>query len=129
MFDFKTDTFSSKEQIVVRLKEYDTLRAEIATRTAGIYQAVGISATVAIFLFTWWSSSTLNFGLSFWVAVGLFALTSIVFALSTRRDINKIARRIADIEAEVNRLSGATLLEWESRFGAASTGWFRRKAT
>ena len=51
MFNFATDTFSPKEQIVARLKEYNSLRAEIATRTAGIYQTIGISATVGIFLY------------------------------------------------------------------------------
>lgn len=125
MFDYSTQTLSAKEEIVARLKEYDTLRAEIIGRTAAVYQLLAISAPLAVFLFTWWGSSTQKKDWVFWLAVVIFTFIVGLFAMSTRRDINRIAERIIFIEREVNRLAGVDILEWETTFGAASTGWWR----
>ena len=46
---------------------------------------------------------------------------------SIRRDIKHAAERLQEIESEINRLSGAELLKWETHWGGAVTGWFRRK--
>jgi hypothetical protein len=124
MFNFSTEEFSRKEKAIILFKEYDTLRAEIIGRTAGGFQLIAILGAVLAAILVLASSSGVD--VVFWVAVGVFIISAIAFSWWARRDINLIARRVAEIELEINRLCNDTLLIWETECGGAAGGWLRR---
>ena len=99
-------------------KEYDALRAEIQARTSHGFQITAIGGGVL----TWLLSRPLDY--RFWVII---VLVSVVFAgavWTIFRDINKASIRLKEIEQEINAMAGAPLLQWESRWGSATTGYF-----
>jgi hypothetical protein len=105
------------DPIAILFKEYETLRNEIQNRTNNGYQIWGIVAAVL----TWLSSRPVD--LNFWLLWPTLGAAFGFAAFTIRRDINKAARRIRQIEVEINSIAGADLLKWESQWGSAQTGW------
>src|ERR1039457_6946031 len=126
MFNYLEEAFSPKEKVAILFKEYDTLRTEIIGRTAGGYQLIAILAIVFGAILGWRSSHGSD--AVFWVALGVFFGAALVFWWWARRDINMIARRIRDIELNINRLCGDTLLIWETSMGGMAGGWLLRRS-
>ena len=124
MFNHSVETFSPKEKIEILFKEYDTLRAEIIGRTAGGYQLIAILAIIFAAILGWRSPHGPD--QMFWVAIGVLVGSAIVFGWWAHRDINMIARRISDIELQINEFSGQTLLIWETQLGGMAGGWALR---
>jgi hypothetical protein len=110
------DTLTRKEKIEILFKEYDTLRTEIMTRTNNGYQLSAIAAGAM----TWLISRPID--IRFWIASTLAAVVFSLFYVLIMRDINKFAARIRELEGEINALSGADLLEWETHWGGAAAG-------
>src|SRR6266849_10226121 len=108
---------SAKEQIDILLKEYDTLRQEIIARTSQGFQVLGFGVLLYTALVAWFGAHSVD--RTFWVLLIIFVLTIAVVSLMAHRDINMAARRISEIELHVNNLAGATLLQWETKYGAA----------
>jgi hypothetical protein len=132
---------AAKDQIEILLKEYDTLCAEILVRTTGGYQLIVVGAILFTALLTVMATrsapSSSDIGRSwlslhtrtaFWVCLCVLIAFGCVFSWAFRRDINIIAERLQRIEHQVNGLAGTDLLEWETKWGAKSTGWFPRHA-
>lgn len=106
------------KNIYVIIAEYSSLRSEILTRTSNMYQLFGAGFATLLWIFTnSYSYSTL---IVFFVGVFFFLL----FYWLIERDIRKAARRIREIEREVNNRTGEQLLIWESRWGGGVTGFF-----
>ena len=113
--------FGSRDKIGVLFKEYDALRVEIQNRTNHGYQLWGIGAGVLALIV----SRPLD--LRFWILSGLFLVVFLLASWTSVRDIIKAAKRIRELEDQINHLAGVTLLEWEHRWGSAVTGFWRTR--
>jgi len=106
-------------QIDVLFKEYDTLRAEILSRTNNRFAITAFLGAVAAFFATRTELiAVVSIG---GVVISLLVLGGIWFYLGEL--INKCAQRVKEIEARVNELAGTQLLEWESDSRHRPFGW------
>ncbi len=118
-----SNQITAKDRIDILLKEYDTLRAEILNRTNNLFTLMAIGGGVLTLLLSFknelrlWLPLLLIFGLIF----GFIAWVN-------DRNIRRIARRLMQIEYQVNQIAGGDtpLLEWETHWGAAARGIFRK---
>lgn len=116
MLDHTTQSFSTKEKIEILLKEYDTLRDEIGRKTAGGYQLVIVLAGILTFVLG--LASRHGWELRYWLSGTSFVVVlGLIFFRLSRTDTNIIAGRVRDIETEINRMVGSTLLIYESQLG------------
>ncbi|MDC0675076.1 hypothetical protein [Nannocystis radixulma] len=101
---------TDQERIQVLFKEYDTLRAEILQRISNRLKCVAFTGAlggVAMF-----SDKPVDATKYVLLLSSIFVL---MFAWMQLGDlIARCARRIAEIEAEINAKAGETLLRWES---------------
>src|SRR5208282_3296619 len=93
------------------IAEYAALRSEIMTRTSNMYQLFGAGFATLLWVCTAaYSYSTL-------IVLFLGLLFFLGFSWLIDRDIQKAARRLREIERDVNDRTGEPLLVWESRWG------------
>src|ERR1700716_193070 len=104
MPDCSVDSLSNQECIQIIFKEYDTLRAEIIARTTGGFQLISIIALLSSALLAWAGSHPYSKVL--WVGIGVLCLASVLFFYVAHRDINLLASRVRQLEAEINKLAG-----------------------
>jgi hypothetical protein len=109
------------DHVEILLKEYDTLRAEIIARQSGGFQLVIIAGAV----FTWFAERAT--GQRLWIGMAALVMASCFLVFRAVQDIDLIAKRIGEIEQEINQIAGASLLKWESRLGSQRTGWIIRR--
>lgn len=105
-------------RITILFKEYDTLRSEISVRITSAFNLWNIAAAVIVIWATLQAKS-LGSWLVLIVAAGILVAVWVLNELAVR----KCARRIAQIERQINSLAGEELLQWESRLGAVATGY------
>jgi hypothetical protein len=110
-----TDPFPG---IQILLQEYSTLRSEILGRTNNIYQLIAGVPAVLIFILQQQSH--------FLILLSILIATTGLFTWLISRDISKAARRLRQLEREINRRAGDHLLEWETRWGGNVTGYWGR---
>ena len=118
--------------VEVLFKEYDTLRAEIISRTNNAVQLGTAFAALGFGILTW-SVSRSNIT----TLQGIITLGGVILALSVvyvilnqwliQLDINNAAARLRELESEINALCGLELLKWETHWGGAVTGPRRKK--
>ena len=100
----------SKIRIEILLKEYDTLRQEIISRTNNRFAITGFFGAVSLFAVT-------KEGLDpFWrwaIVVAPLVILSVLW-LWIKVAIDLCAHRIVGLERRINELAGDTLLEWET---------------
>jgi hypothetical protein len=113
------DQIGQKEKITILGLEYNALRSEINARTSSIYQVVGILAAVTV----WALTQSLNAGLIGGLALAVIGIATCAWFLT--RDIVKASFRVQDLEREINRRAGETLLVWENEFGGLGHGYFQ----
>ena len=112
----------AKDKIDILFREYDTLRAEIMARSGHNIQMYGICAIVIGWLITQPFNLKLLGGFLF-VAIAFFLIFK-----AMRRDINKAAAKLQELEQRINSLAGEELLTWEQKSGGAKTGYvFNRR--
>ena len=107
-------------KIQVLLQEYGGLRTEIVHRTNNMYQLIAVGAVVLGFVL----SGTNAYRIAIDVAIGAPALKYFHWLIT--RDIRKAARRLREIEKDVNARAGENLLVWETYFGGEVTGHWGR---
>src|SRR6266851_4852899 len=108
--------FTPQDKIKILFKEYDTLRAEIITRTSSGFQVLGIGAAVL----TWLLVQPIN--RKFWIMFLAFAIAFSMIALLAFGEIYKCSRRVAALERKINAFADDDLLAWESRLSAGASG-------
>jgi hypothetical protein len=114
--------FSEEERVKVLLHEYATLRNEILTRTTHLYQLIAVGTV----LFVWIMGQPLT--ARSWVVLGVGVFLIAFFYRLISRDIEKAARRLRELEEDINHRAGETLLVWERKWGGAVVGhWGRGK--
>lgn len=116
-----------KEKIDILLKEYETLRQEILSRTHNRFLMVGIvGAFLAYTLFTnnpILKTYILGIGLRTFVLVS-GAIALLVIWLWFGYIVGNLDMRISAIDKRINDLVGEELLEWETRYGWGQWGIF-----
>ena len=112
---------SACEKISILEREYDTLRAEVISRTSNCYQLVAAGGAGAAFLMN------LPANLALWTSAAILAIAFLGLFWALYRDINGLAHRISQIEQRINFLAGDDLLEWETLWGGGANGWFPPK--
>jgi hypothetical protein len=112
---------TQKDKIQILLQEYSTLRSELVSNGNRLFQVVALGGA----LFTWLASRQLD--KRFWIAIvmALVGFSCIGFVLI--RDTKRAARRVRELEIDINSRAGEELLVWERRWGAAVTGFVFQK--
>jgi len=105
-----------KERLQILLAEYNTLRAEILTRTSNGFQVTTISAGFIGLLLQWPLGKQFWIGLVFFVALAASCIWIILSATA------KVSARLKILENEINDYAGKELLTWENHYGAAQFG-------
>ncbi len=118
---------SQADKIQILLHEYDTLRNELLQRYAASFQAIGVFALVLTGLVTVIATNGINKTL-----IALLCSSTIIFLfvmLWIDYDTFKGAKRLREIEADVNARAGETLLKWETEWGWGGTAirFFQRQ--
>lgn len=116
-----------KDRIDILMKEYDSLRQEILSRTNNRFVMLGLVATFLGFaLFTENSIFESRFlGLdtrAIVVISGILILMAIWLFFGYL--VGALAARVSAIERHVNEIAGEQLLEWETRHGFGRWGRF-----
>jgi hypothetical protein len=106
-----------QQKIQVLFKEYEALRSSILGRTNNGYQLWGIGAALLTFLM----SRPADF--RFWLLISLFVVIFSLFSFITVLEIEKAAKRLREVEANINGLAGDELLQWETRRGSGLKGF------
>ncbi len=109
------------DHVQILFKEYDTLRTEVIARQSANYQLVIFGGAV----FAWFATHAS--GKRFWISLAALLVISCWLVFRAVQDINFIAKRIQELEQEINQLAGANLLRWETHWGSNRTGWLIRK--
>jgi hypothetical protein len=113
------------EATAILFKEYDTLRAEIISRTNNIYQVIGIGAALGIAVLS--RPAPQGLGKAFWVTLSIFSILIVSLWGALHLDISRTGGRLREIEAEVNAITGHELLKWETHWGR-SRSWIVTRA-
>jgi hypothetical protein len=111
------DSIKEFQKVQILLHEYNTLRAEVLSRYTAQFQSstVAVGAFVGLML----AASNPNIGFS-WIIIILLVATGVLFGAVLfwiDVDIAKAARRLREIETQVNSLASDTLLRWENKYG------------
>src|SRR5260370_28543233 len=117
MIDSDLEKLTEKDKIQILLQEYSTLRTELIANGNRLFQVVALGGA----LFIWIVSRPVD--RRFWMAIamGIVGLFCLVFVLI--RDTRRAARRVAQLEGEINQRAREELLVWERKWGAAVTGF------
>lgn len=107
------------EHMEILFKEYDTLRAEVISRSNNAYQLVSVGVATGGALLAWFGSHGVN--RAFWLLLGMAAIAFGALVIALAHDVKVVAMHLRDLESEINKLAGATLLQWETKRGAGAT--------
>ena len=118
MGSLRRKRFSEEEKVKILLQEYASLRSEILIRTSNLYQLLAFCCA----LFTWIMAHHRSD--YFWVALFSVLLVFLFFFRLISRDIDKAAKRLRELEQDINLRAGETLLVWETRWGGAVAGYW-----
>lgn len=121
MAETDQERFAEEEKVKILLHEYATLRNEILTRTTNSYQLIasGAAALITLLIVQPW-------GVHSMLALATVLSTFIYLFFLITRDISKAAKRLSELEQDINRRAGETLLVCESRWGGVVAGHWGR---
>jgi hypothetical protein len=109
---------TAKDRTQVLCHEYDTLRTEAIHRTNNMYQFLTVAAALLV-----WLASNARLSLGFCSLFLFFFLIVFSFGLIIYHDVERIGRRLRQLERQINDLAGEPLLKWETYWSRAVTGW------
>lgn len=116
------EPISEAEKIRILLAEHGILRDEIVGRMGHIYQMIGFGVAAIVLLITLASVAWIS-----WIFWPMIALVIIVFAFGLWWFVSGTllcAKRIREIELDVNDRAQEDLLIWENLWGSGATGSF-----
>lgn len=105
--------------IQVLQKEYDTLRAEIVSRTASGYPIKAVFQALFVFALTRVFSEDQRVS-GLWMALAIVAFYMRMEGVSYL-EIDRAAAQLRHLEGRINRLAGRKLLTWERYYGGAGS--------
>jgi hypothetical protein len=111
---------AQKDKITILLSEYNTLRSELVARTGFGFQI----GAVGVVLITWLLHELKDN--AHWYLLVIFVCIPIVilYIKVNKRDIWRLARRLKELEYEINSRAREYLLVWETLWGAAQMNYF-----
>src|SRR5437868_5168216 len=109
------------EKVRIQLTEYQTLRSEIIARIGHAYQMMAVLGGSLVLLVGLAPNSN-----AFWALLGVVTSVIALGFWTFVRDMKKCARRIREIEIDVNQRAKEDLLVWENLWGADVNGYFGR---
>jgi predicted lysophospholipase L1 biosynthesis ABC-type transport system permease subunit len=107
---------ASKDAITVLLAEYASLRSEINARVTTGYQIYGVVVVALTWVLSRWSTP------SFWFFLAAVVILAALVGSNILTDMWRAVARVEQLEAEVNRRLGVSLLEWETYYGGTRSG-------
>lgn len=127
------EEIGQREKLQILLAEYTSLRSEINSRISSTYSAVAVLILLIVFVLQQ------NVGFKFYIGLFIAVVGTGICGRILAYDTFSAARRVQEIEAEVNRRAKEKLLIWETeRGGLNAVRWrsatfasrikFRRKA-
>jgi hypothetical protein len=125
-----TPTLEKRDRILILLAEYNTLRIECQHRLTLFIQSTGIALTVVIGLVGVAITNAQLPALYYLGGGALFFYAVLVVLI----DINvaQLAKRVRELEGEINKIAGERLLKWETEYGWGRalfpSRYFRRRA-
>jgi hypothetical protein len=117
--DSPQDSFTQKDKVKILFHEYDTLRTEVIHRINNGYQLIAGVTGLLI-----WLVSHAGVNWRFCILLGISVAVVLVLWRGIYQDIKTIARRLRELENEINKLAGETLLVWETRWSPTVVGRF-----
>jgi hypothetical protein len=109
------------DKIQILFHEYDTLRTEVIHRLNNSYQLVAVAGALLLWVV---SNAKCDSG-RFWVVLGISVLLVLAFGWLIYTDIKTISGRVRDLEKDINKRAGETLLVWETCYSPLSVGYVR----
>jgi hypothetical protein len=125
-----TPALERRDKILILLAEYNTLRTECQHRLTLFIQSTGIAITVVVGL-VGVAITNAQFPALYYLGGGALLLYAVLVALI---DINvaQLAKRVVELEGQINGIAGERLLKWETEYGWGRalfpSRYFRRKA-
>jgi hypothetical protein len=105
-----------KDKIQILLNEYNSLRTEVIHRTNNLYQMIAVGAV----LFSL-ALARPYMDVRFWFAISIGVGVLAVFGFLIHNDLEKAARRLRELESDINHRAGETLLIWETVWGGVKS--------
>jgi hypothetical protein len=121
------ETFRQQDKVHILLQEYNSLRTEVIHRANNLYQLLAIGGAVFLWALTRLLEPSVRIiDARFWWSLAVPVAVVSLLLCYLNRDILKAAARLRELESDINRRAGETLLEWETRWGGAVTGFWGR---
>jgi hypothetical protein len=105
-------TLSNAERASIILHEYDGLRAALRSRNSETFQVIAVVGG----LFVYALGRDILDGRAWLAVIAAAVLVASAYAW-LQYDTSRMARRLRQIEEQVNALAGTELLQWERRWG------------
>lgn len=112
-----SEPLSEKDKIQILLQEYSTLRGELVANGKKTFQLLSLGGALFVLILS------RPIDARFWTAVVVAFIGISYFTFSVMRDIHRLAKRVRELEDDINRRAGEELLVWESRWARAVTGF------
>ena len=106
-----TTTLVEKDKIQILIAEYNTLREELIAAGNKMYQILTVGSALLVFLISQYPTP------KFWLAVIAAIIIVVVFSVLNIADTRRLALKVRQLEEEINKRAGETLLTWESHHG------------
>jgi drug/metabolite transporter (DMT)-like permease len=108
-----------RERIQILLAEYTSLRSETNSRISSSYQVVGIGTA----LIAWLLQQPI--GARFWIGVCVILVGALYCGRVIAYDTMNAAKRVRELEIELNNRAGEKLILWESERGGLNASYWR----
>jgi len=108
-----------KERIQILLAEYTSLRSEVNSRISSSYQVVGIGTALIAWLLQQ------QIGPRFWIGVCVIVAGALYCGRVITYDAMNAAKRVRELEAELNNRAGEKLIFWETERGGLNANYWR----
>jgi hypothetical protein len=122
MGDGSSELLSQKDKIHILLQEYNTLRAELVLNGNKTFQLLSLGGALFVLIISRPPDAR------FWTALVAALVGVSYFSFVVMRDMRRLAKRVRELEDDINRRAGEELLIWESRWGRAVTGFIVQRA-
>src|SRR5437870_2602136 len=110
MTDKQPESLSEKDKIQILLQEYNSLRAELLLGHNKMFQLLSLGGALFVLII----SRPLD--ARFWTAVVAALVVISYVSFTIMRDILRLAKRVRELEVDINRRAGEELLIWENRW-------------
>jgi hypothetical protein len=113
------EEIGQKERIQILLAEYTSLRSEINARISSSYTITGIGTALVVFVIQQ------PVGAAFWIGLFMVIVGVMYCGRMLGYDATNAARRVREIESDINKRVGEKLLVWETERGGLNASYWK----